>query len=93
VQIIPSIGSWADHPIDRLYRAGVSLSVSTDSRMLTPATLTGEYEGLQRTFGWRESDFLKTNLMGIDAAFVEAPVKERIRKRLAESYGTLALAV
>jgi len=92
VQIIPSIESWRDHPIDKLYRAGVSLSVSTDSRMLTPATLTGEYEGLQRTFGWSAQDFLNANLMGIDAAFVEAPVKERIRKRLTESYGSLARA-
>jgi adenosine deaminase len=93
VQIIPSIDSWQRHPIDKLYRAGVSLSVSTDTRMLTPATLTGEYEGLQRTFGWSAQDFLKTNLMGIQAAFIEAPVMERIKNRLAEWYGALAQAI
>ncbi|MFZ0305518.1 MAG: adenosine deaminase [Terracidiphilus sp.] len=93
VQIIPSIESWHRHPIDKLYRAGVSLSVSTDTRMLTPATLTGEYEGLQRTFGWSAQDFLETNLMGIDAAFVETPLKERIKMRLAESYEAIARGV
>lgn len=82
VQIIPSITSWADHPIDRLYKAGVSLSVSTDTRMLTPATLRGEYEGLRRTFGWDREDFLRVNRMAMDAAFADEAVKERIRGRL-----------
>ncbi len=90
VQIIPSIESWRDHPIDKLYRAGVSLSVSTDTRMLTPTTLTGEYEGLQRTFGWSAQDILQANLMGIEAAFIDEPVKERIKAHLAEAYEGLA---
>ena len=50
VQIIPSIGSMEEHPIDRLYRAGVSLNVNSDSRMLTPTTLTREYERLAARF-------------------------------------------
>ncbi|MGH9343635.1 MAG: adenosine deaminase [Terriglobia bacterium] len=93
VQIIPSIPSWAHHPIDRLYRAGVSLSVNTDTRMLTPATLAGEYEGLRSTFGWSAEEFLRANQMGIDAAFADASVKDRVRKRLAEAYGTMGSAV
>jgi adenosine deaminase len=92
VQIIPSILNWAHHPIDRLYRAGVSLSVSTDTRMLTPATLTGEYEGLERTFGWGAEELLRTNQMGMDAAFADESVKDRVHKRLTEGYGTSASA-
>lgn len=87
VQIIPSILSWEHHPIDRLYRAGVSLSVSTDTRMLTPATLTGEYEGLRHTFAWSEEDLLRANLMGLEAAFAPADEKPSLRKRLMEGYG------
>jgi adenosine deaminase len=86
VQIIPSIESWKDHPIDRLYRAGVSLSVNTDTRMLTPATLTGEYEGLSRYFGWGKEEFLRTNQMALDAAFAGASMKEKLSLRLAETY-------
>jgi adenosine deaminase len=82
VQIIPSIERWEDHPIDRLYRAGVPLSVSTDTRMLTPATLTGEYEGLARTFGWGREEFLRTNLMAVEAAFAAPAVKDKLRSRL-----------
>ncbi len=88
VQIIPSIANWAAHPIDRLYRAGVSLNVNTDTRMLNPTTLTGEYEGLQRTFNWGEKQLLRTNLMGVDAAFAEDAVKEELRKRLVAAYGS-----
>jgi len=92
VQIIPSIESWAHHPIDRLYRAGVSLSVSTDTRMLTPATLTGEYRGLCDTFGWGREDLLRANLMGLEAAFADPGTKERLRPRLTAGYGAMASA-
>ena len=87
VQIVPSITSWEEHPIDRLYRAGVSLNLNTDTRMLNPVTLTGEYEGMQRTFGWTQAELLKSNLMGIEAAFAGPEVKERLRKRLVGAYG------
>src|SRR5271169_6145488 len=76
VQIIPSIGSMQEHPIDRLYRAGVSLNVNSDSRMLTPTTLTMEYETLQRVFNWGEQELLRTNLMGLDVAFADDEVKQ-----------------
>ncbi len=86
VQIIPSIGSMEEHPIDRLYRAGVSLNVNSDSRMLTPTTLTSEYKSLQRVFNWTEQDLLRTNLMGLDAAFVGDEIKHRLRRRILEAY-------
>jgi adenosine deaminase len=80
VQIIPSLTDMASHPIDRLYRAGVALNVNTDSRMLTPTTLTAEYEKLQEVFGWGPEEFLKTNLMAVEAAFVEDAVKEKLKR-------------
>ena len=87
VQIVPSIPAWEDHPIDRLYRAGVPLSVSTDTRMLTPATLTGEYEALERVFGWGREELLRTNLMAVEAAFAPPVTKARLRLRLQHAYG------
>ncbi len=93
VQIIPSIGSMEHHPIDRLYRAGVSLNINSDSRMLTPTTLTKEYESLHRVFKWTEQDFLRANLMGLDAAFVDDAVKQRLRKRIHGAYNGADLSV
>lgn len=82
VQIIPSIERMEEHPIDRLYRAGISLNVNSDSRMLTPTTLTREYECLRDVFGWTEPEFLRANLMGLQAAFAGDDVKQRLEKRL-----------
>jgi adenosine deaminase len=71
-----------EHPIDRLYRAGVSLNVNSDSRMLTPTTLTREYETLQQIFRWSEQEFQNTSLMGVDAAFIDDVTKQQVKKRL-----------
>jgi len=90
VQIIPSIGSIEEHPIDRLYRAGVSLNVNSDSRMLTPTNLTREYETLERVFGWGRAELLRANLMGVDAAFAADGVKQLLRKRLLDAGGGTA---
>lgn len=86
VQIIPSIEEWEHHPIDRLYRAGVPLNVNTDSHMLTPATLTGEYEGLRRTFGWGVDELLRTNMMAVDAAFTDDATQAKLREKLVAGY-------
>jgi adenosine deaminase len=86
VQIIPSIGSMEEHPIDRLYRTGVSLNVNSDSRMLTPTTLTKEYEILRRVFNWDRQELLRSNLMGTDAAFAGNEVKQQLRKHFLEAH-------
>ncbi len=91
VQIVPEIARWEDHPIDRLYRAGVSLNVNTDTRMLNPVTLTGEYEGLKRVFAWGAEDFLRTNLMGVEAAFADEQTKARLKKKVEVGFQTLRL--
>jgi adenosine deaminase len=93
VQIIPSIADWTQHPIDRLYRAGVSLSVNTDTRMLTPATLTGEYERLDRFFAWGNKEFLDVNRMALEAAFADQSLKHRLRLRLELSYQQTGIPV
>ena len=93
VQIIPSIGNMEEHPIDRLYRAGISLNVNSDSRMLTPTTLTREYESLRSVFDWTEQDLQRANLMGLEAAFVDDEMRKQIRQRLLEATGGANLPV
>ncbi len=77
----------ADHPIDRLYRAGVSLSVNTDARAVTPTTLTQDYERLAATFGWTDADFLACNLNAVAASFAPDDVKAGLAARLRAGYG------
>jgi adenosine deaminase len=70
------------HPIDQLYRRGVSLSVSTDSRTSTVTTMPGEFAGLRAAFGWTDVDIDTVSRMAIEAAFASKDVKNRIRRRL-----------
>jgi adenosine deaminase len=86
VQIIPRIGDLEHHPIDKLYRADVSLNINTDTRMLTPTTLTREYEEVSRVFGWGREEFYRTNLMAVEAAFAEESVKARLREEIARGF-------
>jgi len=83
INIYPTYG---DHPIDRLYRSGLSVGVNTDGRTLSNVTLNQEYERLRRAFGWGNEDFLACNLDALDAAFIPGSVKQRLTARLIEAY-------
>jgi adenosine deaminase len=81
--------SYEDHPIDRLYRQGVSVGINTDTRTLTNISLTDEYKWLHRVFGWGKQDFLRCNQNALDAAFLPDCMKERLKTRLSEEYGDI----
>jgi adenosine deaminase len=76
-----------DHPVDQLYRQGVSLSINTDGRALVDVDLTHEYEQLSRIFGWEKAHFLRCNLEAIRHAFISEAEKEALRERLLKAYG------
>ncbi len=78
--------TYADHVIDRLYKKGVSVSVNTDARTVTPVTLSEEYQQLANTFGWTLSDFLHCNLQALDYSFAPASVKDSLRPILQLAY-------
>jgi adenosine deaminase len=73
---------YAEHAVDELYRAGVPLSISTDTRTITNVTLTEEYRNLEQYFGWTPADLLFCNQAAVDAAFVEESTKHALRERL-----------
>src|ERR1700722_768429 len=61
---------YAEHAVDNLYRAGVPLSISTDTRTITNVTLTEEYRNLEQTFHWTDADFAASTQAAIKAASV-----------------------
>ena len=75
-----------DHSVDRLYRAGVPLSVNTDSRTMTGTSLDNEYRELNQAFGWNPAQFLACNLAGIQAAFLPQEAKARLETLLKAGY-------
>jgi adenosine deaminase len=77
--------NYAEHAVDDLYRAGVPLSISTDTRTITNITLTEEYRNLEEHFGWTAADLAACNKAAIDAAFVDEATKLALRERFAKA--------
>lgn len=74
--------SYADHPVDRLYRAGLPVSVNTDTRTVTNVSLNEEYERMGEAFGWTEEDFLGCNLQALEAAFLPEEERRVLKQKL-----------
>jgi adenosine deaminase len=75
-----------NHPANKIYNAGVSMSVNTDSRTITPTTLSAEYELLEKVFNWNKGHFLKCNLEAIRHAFCDEATKEKLKEQVLAAY-------
>jgi adenosine deaminase len=73
---------YADHPIDRLYHAGVSVGINTDARTITNISLSDEYEKLRQVFGWGAGHFFRCNRGALAAAFLPGPQKRALEEKL-----------
>lgn len=78
--------TYAQHPINNFYEAGLSMSINTDTRMIANVTLTQEYEKLHQVFGWDKRHFLRCNLKALDASFLPEDIKQRLERRLRAGY-------
>lgn len=76
----------ASHSLPTIYQAGISMSVNTDARTVTPVTLSSEYELVATTFGWTLADFLQCNLEAVKHSFAASALKTELTARLKEAY-------
>jgi adenosine deaminase len=74
--------SYAEHAVDRLFHAGVSLGINTDARTITNVTLLQEYDCLREHFKWGEAEFMACNQEALRAAFVDDATKARLLQQL-----------
>jgi adenosine deaminase len=74
--------SMEDHPIDRLRRSGIAVSINTDDPVLLGASLVGEYALCSKAFGWSDDDLRSLARNSIDASFANADVKARLTQAL-----------
>ena len=72
------------HPIDRLRRAGVAVSINTDDPVLLGASLVGEYALCRQAFGWSDDDVRAIARTSIDASFADASVKAGLMQALSQ---------
>jgi adenosine deaminase len=67
--------SIADHPITALWRAGVSLSVHPDNRLMSRVTLSDEYAALVAHTPLTEDDLRTMNREALRHSFLGADAK------------------
>ena len=75
-----------NHPANRIYAAGVSMSINTDARTITPVTLTNEYELMEKVFSWEKEHFLQCNLEAVRHAFCEDSLKEQLKEKIIAAF-------
>ncbi len=76
--------TYAEHAVDRLYRAGVSLGINTDTRTITKITLEQEYASLREHFAWSQAEFLACNREALRAAFIDEPLRDQLLQDLTQ---------
>jgi adenosine deaminase len=74
--------SLAKHPIDRLLRRGLRVTVSTDARTVSATTVSAEFERLAKTFGWGAAEFWRCQRYAAEAAFASAEARGDLASRL-----------
>ena len=71
-----------NHPVDKIYKSGVSMSINTDARTISNVDLRQEYETLEKYFNWEKEQFLKCNLEAIKHAFISSEKKAILVKKI-----------
>jgi adenosine deaminase len=74
--IVPTV---ADHPLRRLLHAGVRVTLNTDDLTVSDITLPEEYARAVERIGVTLPELWAMDLAALDAAFCEAPVRDRLR--------------
>ena len=75
-----------NHPADKIYKAGVSMSINCDARTVSHVTLTSEYALMERQFHWTKQHLLHCNLEAIRHCFAEEEMKYVLEKKIREGF-------
>jgi adenosine deaminase len=68
--------SIAAHPITALWRAGLSVGVNTDNRLMSRISLGSEYEALRSATALTAEDLRAMNRAAAQASFLPPPVRQ-----------------
>ena len=77
---------YSKHPVDFLFKRGVSVGINTDARSLVNVTLTDEYNKLINVFGWDIKDLYECNINSLSSAFISDNIKQELELRLNKGY-------
>ena len=73
--------TYAAHSFDRLYRAGVPVTVNSDDPPFFETTLTAEYQALADTFGYGADELAGWALAAVEQSFLPAAERAALAER------------
>jgi adenosine deaminase len=73
---------WKEHPIANFRDEGVKVTISTDDPPFFGTTMTDEYSGLSKAFGWGEDVFKEINATAANAAFCDESTRKALLQKL-----------
>ncbi len=77
-----AVHSFPVHPVDRLLRQGLRVTVSTDGRTVSETSVTAEFERLRRNFGWGAREFFRCQRNAAAAAFVSHEIRRELLEKI-----------
>jgi adenosine deaminase len=80
----------SDHPLPRLVRSGVKVTLSTDDRTVSDLTLPAEYARVRRELGLTPRELWRLNRQALLSAFLQHD--EPLRRRLLDEFDAFAAA-
>jgi aminodeoxyfutalosine deaminase len=79
----------ASHPFDRLYRAGVGLSVNSDDPAFFNTNLTLEYLRLHQTFGYTAAQMAGLSVAAVRQTFLPEPARTTLEDTFRRQFDEL----
>jgi adenosine deaminase len=76
-----AIDKYSDHPIYKIFKDNINLSINTDNRTVSNVTLNQEYQKLMDNFNFNLDDFIKINLNAINFSFLTDEEKKDLRDK------------
>ena len=81
-----AVDSLAHHPIARMLEAGLSVSCSTDNRLMSSVTLSGEIQDVHDALGMTVPQLQQLQLNGAAASFLPAEAREAARLQILDGW-------
>jgi adenine deaminase len=83
ILIANSYPRLADHPLPRMYDAGLLASVNTDDPALIDLGLDEEYAAVAEAFGWDWARMVEVALVGVESSWLDEDAQHVLRDRIA----------
>lgn len=79
-----------DHPLGALHRAGFTVTLNTDNRLMSATSMSGEFRLAVEHHGFEAPDLLAVTTAALEAAFCDLPTRRQLlEERVRPGYAAL----